>query len=35
MADVIVLTKLTGYDRIKETARKFYNVKIHTNPEFL
>jgi len=34
MADVIVLTKLTGYDRIKETARKFYNVKIHTNPEF-
>jgi hypothetical protein len=34
MTDTIILTKLTGYDRIKETARKFYNDKINSNPEF-
>jgi hypothetical protein len=27
-------TKLKGYERIKETARKFYDAKIHNNPEF-
>ena len=34
MTDSIIITKLTGYDRIKETARKFYDAKIHNNPEF-
>lgn len=34
MTDITSSTKLTGYDRIKETARKFYDVKIHNNPEF-
>ena len=27
-------TKLTGYERIKETSRKFYFAKIHSDPEF-
>ena len=28
------VTKLTGYERIKETSRKFYFAKIHSDPEF-
>lgn len=28
------VTKLTGYERIKETSRKFYFAKIHADPEF-
>lgn len=27
-------TKLTGYDRIKDTSNKFYTKKIHEDPDF-
>jgi hypothetical protein len=30
----IIPTKLTGYDRIKDTSNKFYTKKIHTDPDF-
>lgn len=30
----IIPTKLTGYERIKDTSRKFYAKKIQENPEF-
>jgi hypothetical protein len=30
----IIPAKLTGYERIKDTSRKFYVAKIHANPEF-
>jgi hypothetical protein len=29
-----ITAKLTGYDRIKDTSRKFYVAKIHANPDF-
>lgn len=34
MTPLIIPTKLTGYDRIKDTSNKFYTKKIHTDPEF-
>jgi pyrroloquinoline quinone (PQQ) biosynthesis protein C len=34
MTDLDTPTKLIGYERIKETSRKFYVAKIHSNPEF-
>jgi hypothetical protein len=30
----IVPIKLTGYERIKDTSRKFYVNKIHNDPDF-
>ena len=30
----IIPTKLTGYERIKDTSRKFYVAKIHADPDF-
>jgi hypothetical protein len=30
----IIPLKLTGYERIKDTSRKFYVAKIHANPDF-
>jgi hypothetical protein len=34
MTSPIVATKLTGYERIKDTSNKFYTKKIHEDPEF-
>jgi len=34
VAPPIVPTKLTGYERIKDTSRKFYVAKIHNDPDF-
>lgn len=33
-SDSPVGTKLTGYERIKDTSRKFYVAKIHADPDF-
>ncbi len=30
----IIPLKLTGYERIKDTSRKFYVAKIHSDPDF-
>ena len=30
----VIPVKLTGYERIKDTSRKFYVAKIHADPEF-
>jgi hypothetical protein len=30
----IIPAKLTGYERIKDTSRKFYVAKIHADPDF-
>ena len=30
----INVSKLTGYDRIKDTSNRFYSNKIRSNPEF-
>ena len=34
MTSPIIPAKLTGYERIKDTSRKFYVAKIHTDPDF-
>lgn len=34
MTPPIVPIKLTGYERIKDTSRKFYVAKIHADPDF-
>ena len=34
MTPPIVPLKLTGYERIKDTSRKFYVAKIHADPDF-
>jgi hypothetical protein len=37
MAEVVntlTPTKLTGYNRIKDTSNKFYTKKIHEDPDF-
>lgn len=37
MAEVVntlTSTKLTGYNRIKDTSNKFYTKKIHEDPDF-
>jgi hypothetical protein len=34
MTSPIIPAKLTGYERIKDTSRKFYVAKIHADPDF-
>lgn len=34
ITSIIIPTKLTGYERIKDTSNKYYTNKIHNNPEF-